>query len=188
MIGSRDVGSDKLTQWKEDNGNAASTGSFANAARFGELLVLATRWSGTENAIRLAELANFAGKVLIDATNPLVFEEGKLPRLALGYTDSGGEQVQRWLPDAKVVKAFNTIGNAHMVDPEFAHGPPTMFYCGNDAKAKDTVGGICKAFGLDTVDCGLIEAARELESLCILWVRIGFLTGSWNHGFKLLRK
>lgn len=96
--------------------------------------------------------------------------------------------MQRWLPDAKVVKAFNTIGNAHMVDPEFSNGPPTMFYCGNDEEAKKRVAEICRLFGLDTADCGQIDAARELEALCILWVRIGFLTSSWNHGFKLLRK
>ena len=188
MIGSREPHSNKLTEWKNANGARAKTGAFAEAAAFGELLVLATRWSGTENAIRLADPKNFGGKTLIDATNPLIFEQNKLPRLALGHTDSGGEQVQRWLPHARVVKAFNIIGNQHMVDPKFPNGPPTMMYCGNDPAAKTTLDEICKTFGFEPLDCGNIEAARELESLCILWVRVGFMTSNWNQVFKLLRK
>lgn len=93
----------------------------------GDVIVIATLWGGTENAIRLADTRNFAGKVVIDTTNPLVFSPGAPPALALGHTDSGGEQVQRWLPEARVVKAFNTVGNAHMVNPQFPGGPPHMF-------------------------------------------------------------
>jgi len=125
---------------------------------------------------------------VIDATNPLVFKEGAPPTLALGHTDSGGEQVQRWIPDAHVVKAFNTVDNATMVDPQFNQGPPTMFLCGNDANAKKTVIGICEDFGFDTADCGGIEGAREREPMCILWVKVGVLSGGWTHAFKLLRR
>jgi predicted dinucleotide-binding enzyme len=145
---------------------------------------LSWRRYGAERKTRLRSRARRTSR----ATNPLVFEQGKLPRLALGHTDSGGEQIQRWLLDAKVVKAFNTNTSAHMVDPDFPNGPPTMFYCGNDSAAKETVAEICRSFGLDTADCGTIEAARELEALCILWVRIGFLRSNWNQGFKLLSK
>jgi predicted dinucleotide-binding enzyme len=151
-------------------------------------VVLATLWTGTENAIRLAGAKNFSGKVVIDVTNPLLYSPNELPRLALGHTDSGGEQVQRWLPDALMVKAFNTVGYAHMVDPAFPGGPPDMFMCGNDAGAKATVTGICTSFGWPTIDIGGIKGARLLEPLCILWVAYGIRTGSWNHAFKLLRK
>jgi predicted dinucleotide-binding enzyme len=150
--------------------------------------VLATLWSGTESAVKLSGLANLAGKVVIDATNPLVFTANALPALALGHTDSGGEQVQRWLPSARVVKAFNIVGNAHMFKPAFPGGPPDMFICGNDADAKRVVTEILTDFGWSTIDVGGIEGARLLEPLCILWVGYGIRTGTWNHAFKLLRK
>lgn len=161
---------------------------FEEAAKFGELLVIATLWSGTQNAIRLAGAANFAGKTVIDATNPLVVAQNAPPALALGHTDSGGEQVQRWIPDARVVKAFNIVGNQFMYKPEFPGGPPTMFIAGNDADAKKTVTGILTAFGWDTEDAGGIEGARLLEPMCILWVMRGIHSGSWDHAFKLLKK
>ena len=185
-IGSREP--EKLAGWAKGQGARASAGTFAEAAAFGEVLVLATLWSGTEPALQLAGSGNFAGKVVIDVTNPLVFEPGKPPRLALGVNDSGGEQVQRWLPDARVVKAFNTVGAPHMIHPQFPGGPPDMFYCGNDPAAKQTVKEICEGFGWGTVDAGGIEGARELEPMCILWVGYGARTGTWNHAFKLLRK
>jgi len=187
-IGSREPGSDKLKPWLAKVGKKASASSFDETARFADLAVLATLWSGTQSAIELANPGNLARKVVIDVTNPLVFEPNKPPRLALGHTDSGGEQVQRWLPNSKVVKAFNTVGNAHMVNPQFPGGPPDMFICGNDASAKQTVAGICKNFGWGVVDVGGMEGARLLEPMCILWVLHGLQTGSWNHAFKLLHK
>ena len=186
-IGSRDPKSDKLRKWLDRSGGTASTGSFADAAKFGDVIVLATLWSGTENAIRLADARSFSGKVVIDTTNPLVFSPGAAPALALGHTNSGGEQIQRWLPDARLVKAFNTVGNTHMVNPQFPGGPPDMFICGNDPEAKKIVGEICSDFGWPVIDIGAIEGARLLEPLCILWVLYGLQTGSWNHAFKLLR-
>jgi len=156
--------------------------------KFGDAVVLAPLWAGTENAIKLAGLENFAGKVVIDAINPLVFEPGRGPALALGHTDSGGEQVRRWLPSAHVVKAFNIVGYAHMFRPDFPGGPPDMFICGNDAGAKRTVTAILKDFGWLTIDIGGIEGARLLEPLFVLWVGYAFQTGASNHAFKLLRK
>ncbi|HET7789803.1 MAG TPA: NAD(P)-binding domain-containing protein [Gemmatimonadales bacterium] len=186
-LGTRD--SKKLADWLKTAGPKASVGSFADAAKFGELVVLATLWTGTENAIKLADPTNFAGKVVIDATNPLDFSRGMPPRLALGHTDSGGEQIQRWLPDARVVKAFNIVGHAHMVHPQFPGGPPDMFIAGNDAAAKETVNGILKSFGWQgSIDVGGIEGARLLEPLCILWVIYGATTGGWNHAFKMVKK
>lgn len=188
MIGSREPASDKLKTWLSGPGKGGKTGTFADAAKFGDVVVLATLWSGTENAIRLADPKNFAGKTVIDATNPLIFAPNSPPSLALGHTDSGGEQVQRWLPDAHVIKAFNSVGNVNMVDPKFDQGPPTMFLCGNDPEAKKTVSKICEDFGFDICDIGGIEGSRELESLCILWVKVGFISGQWTHAFKLLRR
>jgi len=185
-IGSRDPG--KLKEWVEKTGPKASAGTFAEATELGEVVVLATLWSGTKHAIQLAGPENFGGKVVIDATNPLLFDQPGGPRLALGHTDSGGEQVQRWLPAARVVKAFNTVGHAHMVHPDFPGGPPDMFICGNDEEAKKTVTGILKDFGWPAIDVGGIEGARLLEPLCILWVGYGVRTGTWDHAFKLLRK
>lgn len=186
MIGSRDPS--KLAQWQQEVGVHARLGVFQEAAQFGDVIILATLWSGTEHALELAGHANLKGKVLIDATNPLLFEPNSLPKLALGHTDSGGEQVQRWLPGTRVVKCFNSVGNAHMFKPDFPHGPPTMFLAGNDADAKATVVKICQDFGWETLDAGGIEASRLLEPLCILWVSYGIRSGGWNHAFKLLKK
>ncbi len=127
-IGTRDPGQEKIKAWVAKTGTRASAGSYAEAAAFGELLVLATPWSGTENAITLSEKKNFAGKAVIDVTNPLDFSAGPPPKLALGHTDSGGEQIQRWIREAHVVKAFNIIGSAYMVNPNFPGGPPGHVY------------------------------------------------------------
>jgi predicted dinucleotide-binding enzyme len=187
-MGSRDANNAKAKAWAAEAGSAASVGSFAETAQSSELVVLCTLWSGTENALRLAGEQNLAGKVLIDATNPLNFTPGAPPSLALGHTDSAGEQVQRWMPQARVVKAFNIVGNAHMFNPRFPGGPPDMLICGNDGAAKTTVTGILTSFGWNTIDMGGIEGARLLEPMCILWVLYGMRTNSWNHAFKLLRK
>lgn len=187
MIGSRDPAGDRVREWAARAGDGARAGTFAQAAAFGELAVLATSWSGTENALRLAGADALAGKVVIDVTNPLDTSAGA-PRLAVGHTDSGGEQVQRWLPGARVVKAFNIITAGEMVHPDFPCGPPTMFIAGNDEEAKETVTGICTAFGWEVVDAGAIDAARLLEPLAMLWITHGIRTGQWSHAFRLLRK
>jgi predicted dinucleotide-binding enzyme len=187
-IGSRDPHKPEVVDWVRQTGAAASSGSFADTAAFAEVAVLATLWSGTESALDLAGAANLAGKVVIDVVNPLVFLPGQPPALALGHTDSAGEQIQRWLPAARVVKAFNTVGSAHMVHPDFPGGPPDMFICGNDEAAKRTVADLCAQLGWPTIDLGGIEAARLLEPMCIVWVLHGIRSGSFNHAFKLLRK
>ncbi len=187
-LGSRDPQNPKLAEFVKQAGPGASGGTFAEAARFGEVIVLATLWSGTESALKMAGAQSFAGKVVMDVTNPLVFTPGAPPALERGWNDSGGEQVQRWLPGAKVVKVFNIVGNAHMVDPHFPGGPPDMFLCGDDAGAKAVVTRICSEFGWPATDIGGIEGSRILEPLCILWVLYGSKTGSWDHAFKMLRK
>lgn len=187
-LGSRDADNPKVKAWVKENGSRASGGTFEDAAKFGELLLLCTLWAGTENALNLAGHENFNNKILIDTTNPLIFEQGQPPRLALGHTDSGGEQVQRWVRGARVVKAFNIVGNAHMFRPQFPGGPPTMFYCGNEPAARKEVGNLLKEFGWETIDIGPLTGARLLEPLCILWVQFGLQTNTWNHAFRLLKK
>ncbi|PYQ31851.1 MAG: DNA-binding protein [Acidobacteria bacterium] len=184
-IGSRDPG--KLQEWASASARV-SAGTFADAATFGDILVLATLGTGTLDAIRLAGVDAFDGKVVIDATNPLDFSKGMPPTLYVGTTDSLGEQVQRLIPKARVVKAFNTVGNAHMIHPQFPGGPPDMFLCGNDAEGKKIVSQICEAFGWGVADIGGIESSRYLEPMCMTWVLYGVLSSSWGHAFKLLRK
>jgi len=187
MIGSRDPDKPELRDWLSDERAGIKAGSFADVAAHGELLVLAVLGDGAEQAITEAGAANFGGKTVIDAMNPLDFSEGFPPKLSITGADSLGEHVQRALPDAKVVKAFNTIGNQYFVDPSFSDGRPTMLIAGDDEDAKRTVGDVLADFGWpDPVDIGGIAGSRELEAICIAWVKIGGMRGSWDHGFKLL--
>lgn len=160
---------------------AAAPGSravtFAAAVKDADLVVLATPWSGTQNAIQLAGAANMAGKVLIDVTNPLDATGGG-PKLALGFNTSGGEQVQGWVSQAKVVKAFNTVGNGMMVKPKLRN-PPTMFIAGNDKSAKETVTGLLRQFGWEASDLGGIEASRLLEPFAMVWITHAFKKNAW---------
>ena len=187
-MGGREANNPKAVTWAKGAGAKASTGTFADAAAFGELIVLATLGVANPEVIRAAGPERFRGKVVIDATNPLDFSGGPPPKLAVGPEDSGGEQVQRLLPEARVVKAFNIVGNAHMFRPEFPGGPPDMLFCGNDSAAKQTVDRILVDFGWNTSDVGGIESSRYLEGMCMVWVLHGLRVNSWNHAFKLLRK
>ncbi|MCI4372956.1 MAG: NAD(P)-binding domain-containing protein [Thermoplasmata archaeon] len=187
-LGSRTPESEGLVAWKKQGGAHATTGTTADAAAFGELLVLSTHGVNTEEAIRQAGPKHFSGKVVIDTTNPLEFGADHMPKLAYGWSDSAGERVQKALPDAHVVKAFNTVGSPHMFQPKFAGGPPDMFYCGNDAGAKKTVHEWLKKFGWNPLDVGGIEGARLLEPMCVLWVTLGITGGNWGIAFKLLHQ
>jgi 8-hydroxy-5-deazaflavin:NADPH oxidoreductase len=186
-MGARDRNNENAASWAKGAGGKASHGTFADAAGFGELVVLATLGSANQSALRAAGPERLAGKVVIDTTNPLDFSSGR-PELAIGHTDSGGEQVQRLLPGALVVKAFNTVGHAHMFRPSFPGGPPDMFICGNDGDAKRRVTELLTSFGWQTLDLGGIEASRYLEPMCMVWVLHGFASGSFDHAFKMLRR
>jgi 8-hydroxy-5-deazaflavin:NADPH oxidoreductase len=187
MIGSRDPAKPELREWLSGAGAGIQAGTFAQTASHGEILVLAVLGNAAEDAIAEAGAGNFAGKVVIDAMNPLDFSGGFPPKLSICGEDSLGERVQRALPDAKVVKAFNTIGNPYFVDPSFGEGRPTMLIAGDDEAAKRTVTDVLTDFGwADTIDLGGIEGSRELEAICIAWVKIGGARGAWDHGFKLL--
>jgi 8-hydroxy-5-deazaflavin:NADPH oxidoreductase len=187
-IGTRGLGgiesNEDLQGWAAQHDDVA-IGSFAAAAEAGEIVVLATRGTAVEEAIATAGPRHFAGKLVIDATNPLDFSGGG-PALSVGHTDSGGEIVQRALPDAHVVKAFNTVNSGFMIDPALPGGPHPMFVAGNDEGAKARVAELLADFGWRAFDVGGIERARELESLVILWVSVGQRRGAWNHAFTLV--
>jgi len=187
-IGTRDP--QKLAAWAAKVGSCASVGTPEEAAAFGDILVLATRWGNgaAENAIRLAKPAHFAGKVVIDVTNPLDLSTGK-PTLSVGYSDSGGEIVQRLLPEARVVKSFNIVSASTMVNPSQSGGDPDMFIAGNDADAKKVVTDILTQFGWqDVVDLGGIESASYLEPLAMIWSIHMTHTKKVTHAFKLVGK
>jgi 8-hydroxy-5-deazaflavin:NADPH oxidoreductase len=183
-MGARSATNEKAVAWAEKTGLRASYGTFADAAAFGELIVLATLGAANAQVIRSVAPESLRGKVIIDATNPLDFSTGG-PRLVAGM--SGGEQLQALAPESHVVKAFNTVGNGLMFRPKLAGGPPDMFICGNDERAKHQVAELLAEFGWGVVDLGGIDASHYLEAMCMVWVLYGFRTKSWNHAFKLLR-
>jgi predicted dinucleotide-binding enzyme len=177
---------EKLSTWAQGH-PGAKVGSFADAGAFGEVLVLAVKGKHAADALRAAGSGD--GKVVIDATNPIADRAPENGVLSFYTTpdESQLEHLQKQFPRAKLVKAFNSVGSASMVDPAFAGGKPSMFICGADAGAKATVRGILDRFGWETEDMGGVEAARAIEPLCILWCIPGFLQNDWRHAFKLLR-
>jgi len=185
-LGSRTPDSEKVRAWVAATGMGASSGTFAEAAAFGEVLVIATLGSAVGEAIALAGPTHFGGKLVIDTTNPLDFSKGMPPGLFLGITDSLGEVVQRKLPSAKVVKCFNTVPSGQMFKPTFAD--VEMLICGNDKIAKGQVANLLQEFGWEgTIDIGGIDGARWLEALVPLWVRTCTALKSRNVVFKALR-
>jgi len=168
----------------------ASAGTFAEAAQFGDVAVLAVLGRVLEEVIKLAGPASFKGKTVVDTTNPLADAppvDGVL-QFTTGPNESLGERVQTLLPEANVVKAFNSVGNTRMVNPQFEQGVPTMFLCGDSAQAKARVAEIIRQFGWEPFDCGGIIASRALEPLCMLWCIPGFLNNQWTHAFKVLTR
>ncbi len=186
MVGTRDTA--KLAEWNDKNPKAR-LGSFSDAAAFGEALVLAVKGTAAADALRAAGSSNLAGKLVMDAANPLADappENGVL-RFFTKMNESLMEELQTEFPAAHLVKAFNSVGVARMVNPEYKAGRPTMFICGNDAGAKATAGRILDDFGWETADMGGVQAARAIEPLCMLWCIPGFRQNQWTHAFKLLK-
>jgi 8-hydroxy-5-deazaflavin:NADPH oxidoreductase len=185
MIGTRDAA--KLNEWQQKN-SAVQIGSFDQSAQFAEMIVLAVKGSAAADALRLVSDAHLAGKTMIDTTNPI--GDAAPVNGVLNYftamNDSLMERLQRAFPSAHFVKAFNSVGNAQMVNPAFAGGPPTMFICGNDDAAKAQVQTLLTQFGWEAQDMGKAESARAIEPLCMLWCVPGFLRNQWTHAFKLL--
>jgi predicted dinucleotide-binding enzyme len=179
----------KLADWAKQNPKGR-IGSFAEAANFADLAVLAVKGTVAADALRTAGPANLAGKSVIDATNPI----SDLPpvngvlRFFTNLDESLMERLQREFENLHFVKAFNSVGSASMVNPQFKGGKPSMFICGNDDAAKTVVTGVLDQFGWETVDMGKAEAARAIEPLCMLWCIPGFLRNDWVHAFKLLAR
>ncbi len=185
MLGTRTPA--KLGEWAAQNPKGRIAG-FADAAKFGELVVLAVKGSAAIDVLHLAGAENFTGKPVIDATNPIadIPPVNGVLKYYTSLEESQMERLQRAFGNARFVKAFNSVGNAFMVNPQFKGGKPTMFICGNDDAAKQMVNKILDQFGWETADMGKVEAARAIEPLCILWCIPGFLRNDWVHAFKLL--
>ncbi len=186
MRGSRDPS--KLAEWQKQSVQA-KTGTFAETARFGEFVILAVKGAAAESALGQCQ-AELDGKVVIDATNPIAAEppEDGVLRFFTGPNESLMERLQALAPQAHFVKAFSCVGNAFMVDPDFAGTKPTMFICGNHGAAKERVAELLIEFGWEIADMGKATGARAIEPLCMLWCIPGLSGGSWTHAFKLLEK
>lgn len=189
MAGSRDLS--KLQDWKAKGGENALTGTFEEVAAFGDLLVLAVKGHAAVAVLKSLPAASLKGKTIIDTCNPIA----AAPPVngVLQFTTSPNaslmEELQALAPEAHFVKAFNSIGSAHMVNPDFGVAvKPAMFICGNSEAAKAEVKGVLDQFGFDTQDMGKAEAARAIEPLCMLWCIPGFLHNQWSHAFALLKK
>ena len=186
MVGTRDKS--KLTEWQKGAGAKAQVGSFADTAKFGEIIVLAVKGSIAKNALALMGYENLNDKTVIDATNPIA----DLPPAngVLKYFTtldrSLMEELQETVPHANFVKGFNSVGNAFMVNPSF-ESKPTMFICGNNEYAKKEASVIIDQFGWETADFGMAESARAIEPLCMLWCIPGLSDNKWTHAFKLLK-
>jgi predicted dinucleotide-binding enzyme len=185
LIGSRDLV--KLDGWLRHADAGAQVGTFADAARFGEIVVLSVLGSAAEQAIRLASPENLTNKIVIDASDPLDFSSPR-PGLFVGTTDSLGERIQRLIPEAYVVKSLNVVQADVMINPGLTGDEPDMFIAGNNDEAKQTVTQLLAEFGWPVIDMGGIESARWLEALSLAWVVYSHRTGKTHHAFKLVGK
>ncbi len=200
MIGTRNVtetlaktetdmmGSPPFKEWHAGNPKV-KLGTFAEAAQFSEMAILATHGVATIAAIDLAGKNNFTGKVVIDTTNPLDFSQGMPPKFAVTLGNSLGEQIQKHIPEAKVVKGFNTVNALIMVNPKREEGDPDLFIAGNDDNAKSKFVSLAEQMGWKRViDAGDISISYWLEAMTMFWVYYGFKNNHWAHAFKLLLK
>jgi 8-hydroxy-5-deazaflavin:NADPH oxidoreductase len=186
MLGTRTPAN--LSAWMQQK-PTAKVGTFAQTAGFGDVIVLAVQGSVAHEVLGVAGAANLAGKVVIDATNPIADApptDGVL-RFFTDLNESLMERLQKTFPAARFVKAFNSVGNARMIHPQYGGIQPTMFICGNDTEAKQIVTRILTEFGWETEDMGTAAAARAIEPLCMLWCIPGFTRNQWTHAFKLLK-
>lgn len=187
MLSTRDAS--KLAEWKEKNGSKAYIGSFDEAAKFGEIIVLAVMGDSATEVIEQAGPQHFEGKTVIDTTNPIdeLPPQDGVVKYFTNLDESLMEILQERFPAAHFVKAFNSVGNPLMVNPSFKEGKPSMFICGNNDKAKEEVKDILVKFGWEPEDMGKVTAARAIEPLCMLWCIPGFIRGEWSHAFRLMK-
>jgi hypothetical protein len=189
-MGSRSATNETAREWASNQSGRARTGTFANAAAHGELLVNATAGAASVTALRSAGTDNLTGKVLVDAANPLDFSAGMPPTLTVANTDSLAESIQREFPALRVVKALNTVNANVMVDPGRLPGPHNLFMAGNDESAKATTAGLLREFGWpadSVIDLGDLSAARGMEMYVVLWVRLMITSGTADFNVKLVR-
>lgn len=188
-LGSRTATNEKAKAWVEKTGAKASTGTYADAAKFGEWVFNCTLGAGTIEALKMAGEGALDGKIVVDLSNPLDFTKGMPPSLFLSNTDSLGEAVQRTFPKAKVVKTLNTMWNGIMVNPRLLPDTHVNYLCGNDAGARGQVKELLKSFGWkdeELLDLGDITNARGTESILPLWVRVYGATKSGAFNFKIV--
>ncbi|HXY15037.1 MAG TPA: NADPH-dependent F420 reductase [Terriglobales bacterium] len=183
-FGVRDKADEKLKSLLKEAGPNAGAASVQEAAAFGEVVVFATPWSATQDAIRSAGDLN--GKIVFECNNPV---KPDLSGLQFGQTTSAAEQVASWAPGAKVVKVFNTTGAGNMANSHYPDGPPAMFYCGNDPGAKKVAAQLASDLGFEPIDAGEITSARLLEPLAMLWIRLAYAQGLGpNFAFRIIRR
>ena len=178
----------KLSGWKSAAKGEAAIGTYEEAAKWGDIIVLAVKGLVAEDVLTQCGIANLANKTIIDTTNPIGGEppDNGVIRYFTNANESLMERLQKKAPSSNFVKAFNSVGNVFMVNPKL-ESTPTMFICGNNAAAKQETTEILTKFGWETSDMGGVEAARPIESLCILWCIPGFLRNEWAHAFKLVK-
>lgn len=184
VFGSRDPSQPKAQELQKKCGGRATLATLPAAADEAELVLLAVPWGSARETI--GQLRNLAGRVLIDCSNPL---KNDFSGLELGHSTSAAEQIAAWAPAAKVVKAFNTVSTKVMLDPKFSGQPATLFYCGDDAAAKQTVAQLAEVLGFHPVDAGPLASARYLEPLAMLYIHLAFKQG-WgsNCAFQIMKR
>jgi predicted dinucleotide-binding enzyme len=187
-MGSRTAGNENAAAWAAEAGAGATAGDFADAAAFGELILNCTSGTASLEALAAAGAQNLAGKVLIDVSNPLDFSQGFPPKLSICNTDSLGESIQRAFPEARVVKALNTVNCAVMVDPGRVPGDHVLFMCGNDDEAKRETLSLLGELGWPAervVDLGDIGGSRGMEMYLPLWLRLMVTRGTADFNVAL---
>jgi 8-hydroxy-5-deazaflavin:NADPH oxidoreductase len=188
-MGSRSPDNEAAAAWAAEAGPDASHGTFADAAEFGQTVMNCTGGAVSLDALAAAGAEHLAGKVLIDVSNPLTFETGRLT-LTVCNTDSVGEQIQRAFPEARVVKTLNTMANEVMIHPEELPGRHCVFMSGDDAEAKRLVAGMLESFGWPAeaiVDLGGIETARGPEMYLVLWIEMMQAGGDRRFNINVVR-
>ncbi len=183
-FGVRNPQDEKVKKALAGAGKNAQAATVSEAAKSAEVVVLATPWPATQEAVQSA--GNLSGKIVVDCVNPL---KPDLSGLAIGQTTSAAEQVAGWAKGAKVVKAFNTTGAGNMANPKYGSQNASMFICSDDAAARKTVGGLAEDLGFEVVDAGPLVMARALEPVALLWIYLAYGGGLGpNFAFKILKR
>jgi NADPH-dependent F420 reductase len=187
-FGARDPNDAKLVALVRESGPSAKAATVPEAVRQAAVVILSVPWDNAREAV--AAVGDLQGRILIDATNPVpLTPEGLRQGLVIGHTTSGGEEIARWAPGARVVKAFNTTGWQNMADPLYGSQGLSMLLCGDDAEAKKAAADLARQLGFEPVDVGPLRSARYLEALAMLWIDMAILQGfGTNFGFRVVKR